>query len=855
MTGISSRVEYAATAQEARLIDRPRLKWVATEPAQVSLLHAPIGMGKSVLLNQWFRAASGGGHKCLWLKLRDVHRGRSEFCAALLAGLGQRDGGTISPEDMLHALMTAGLSHIFLDDADALTGSEAETFLAELVRRSTSIGFHLAMRRPLRLPKRILLRGDRLHILNGSALAFTPYEIRRLLGQSLISRTADRLIDGCEGWPLALAMLHRRPCDDPRALKSIASFCRLSGFQDLIDVEIGSACRGKDTAFLAVLGISAKVDVPFLNDIREAGDSATILDRIAHLLPLRFEEEDGLVRAFSSPVLHHLLRRRFDALGSSARCKLAAKASDVARDRGEFIHAIDFSLLARQPERAVEIAETAGPMRLMMIYGVPPLQALVRRLPAQLLARSPRLQLLETLLFAKQGLLAEARSMLDTLTTAPGHKIFEEHASTALDALFARTQVSVYSDGRWEDGFQRSAQFELRRDAAYAGWVRLCSGILAHERGELRKADLEFQKADAVFRSFRAKYQLCYMKLHRAHVQIARGLFTPALRLLGDARSETSCHYDFDAGLQAAIDVGRTSVLLETRPDHVRPDELASAMMRLEESEGWFEPYACGYIYQARSAYACNGFESVLDLTSAAQRLLSRQAITHIRGILTTLRAYYALLAEDQNAEIYVNNLEALPEDTASFWRERHLRSMIDAMRAERHQDVRRAIDDLTAYIEGSIRAGLAPAALDASLHRLSIMDRHNFDREFRCDRLNAGIALASSLKAIGTIDRWRNVFDNIKDVDEGGLSSPAREYLNYNRLRWNSAQSQVQKLTTKELAVLDQLTLGLSNKAVGRSLNISENTIKFHLKHIFQKLGVEDRGAAVRIARSTGLV
>lgn len=59
--------------------------------------------------------------------------------------------------------------------------------------------------------------------------------------------------------------------------------------------------------------------------------------------------------------------------------------------------------------------------------------------------------------------------------------------------------------------------------------------------------------------------------------------------------------------------------------------------------------------------------------------------------------------------------------------------------------------------------------------------------------------------------------------------------------------------LTTREIRVLMLLAEGCTNKQAARELGISEPTVKFHLKNLFRKIGVRDRRAAVRLARSRG--
>jgi DNA-binding NarL/FixJ family response regulator len=61
--------------------------------------------------------------------------------------------------------------------------------------------------------------------------------------------------------------------------------------------------------------------------------------------------------------------------------------------------------------------------------------------------------------------------------------------------------------------------------------------------------------------------------------------------------------------------------------------------------------------------------------------------------------------------------------------------------------------------------------------------------------------------------------------------------------------------LTPRETEVLTLLADGLPNKAIARHLEISDETVKFHLGSIFGKLGASNRTDAVRQALRRGLV
>jgi DNA-binding NarL/FixJ family response regulator len=61
--------------------------------------------------------------------------------------------------------------------------------------------------------------------------------------------------------------------------------------------------------------------------------------------------------------------------------------------------------------------------------------------------------------------------------------------------------------------------------------------------------------------------------------------------------------------------------------------------------------------------------------------------------------------------------------------------------------------------------------------------------------------------------------------------------------------------LSDREAVVLGAVARGLSNREIGRQLWISEQTVKFHLRNVYRKLGISSRTEAARYAYRTGLV
>lgn len=111
---------------------------------------------------------------------------------------------------------------------------------------------------------------------------------------------------------------------------------------------------------------------------------------------------------------------------------------------------------------------------------------------------------------------------------------------------------------------------------------------------------------------------------------------------------------------------------------------------------------------------------------------------------------------------------------------------------------------------------------------------------------------------ATGVIDR---------DVEEMGLVEAVRTVRAGNpvlladhrgglwRAMTSSARSPVPELTRREQQVLQALARGLTNRAIADELVISENTVKNHVRRLFEKLGVRSRTEAVVRGAREGIV
>ncbi len=96
-----------------------------------------------------------------------------------------------------------------------------------------------------------------------------------------------------------------------------------------------------------------------------------------------------------------------------------------------------------------------------------------------------------------------------------------------------------------------------------------------------------------------------------------------------------------------------------------------------------------------------------------------------------------------------------------------------------------------------------------------------------------------------------RSVYEDKKWLDQDLTTHTVSHLLNAHR----SNQALAQVLTRREMAVAKMVMEGLPNKKIGTKLFISEGTVKLHLHHIYQKLGLPGRMSLMLHMQKSGLM
>jgi DNA-binding NarL/FixJ family response regulator len=136
------------------------------------------------------------------------------------------------------------------------------------------------------------------------------------------------------------------------------------------------------------------------------------------------------------------------------------------------------------------------------------------------------------------------------------------------------------------------------------------------------------------------------------------------------------------------------------------------------------------------------------------------------------------------------------------------------------------------------IRLGSGPCGIDVAMALLRIDPKCKIIM-FASDALEADLYRSQKAGACGFLLKTQPrdvIVQAILDAHRNGVCHP------YDR----SDASPLEPLTQREIQVLEELRRGLTSSEIGLVLNISEHTIKTHLKNIFAKLHAADRTEAV---------
>lgn len=872
------------------IVERARLFSIldAAATRRLVLFKAPAGYGKTTLATSWCQKLRSNGAIVAWLSLDsdDDEPGTLAYHLAMAMERASTDLGSeaielftasnlIPPRNVISALMNAATDsdseiYVLLDDFHLLTDYRCHELIDFFLKYAPS-NLHLVVltRSEPPLPLSRLRLEEEIVEIDASSLHFDIAETKQLLGHDLCrnlhSAGVADLHGSTEGWPAALqlARIALRNSSDP-----ISHARMLSGTTRKISeyLENTLASLPEETVtFLLKTSVLDRLSGALCEAITGLAQSGAILAKLERqqFLLVSLDDAGGWYR------YHHLMReylaRRLQEAWPDQIVELNRRAYGWYAAEGQWTEAVQHAIAAKDVDRAFLSVEQCA-MSLVIKGDLLTLLSWERHLPVEVMSGQHELKLALAWGMALVTRFKEADDLLLQVEKAaeatPESDLWWRcRAARAIfsalrdDSARGRDLGSECLEGYNFDPFHFNALCNVVR------YDHLKAGNLT-AFGAVAKPALSDGEASYVLPE---NYRLCLCGIGAAQTLD----FDTALELYGSARSLAE-KYVGPKSVAATMVIG-----LMARVNYERGDVFGAEVAVLDsadliETTSFHEGFLQSFIVLVRAAIARGDRARALNLLSRAVQLgLERE----------WGRVVAALLSERMRILLADGNLQEALSLLQEFER---LKGKYPASRPCSHAEIR---------IHGMIAKGLvasatgntadaadllntAYGALISTNDHLSAM-RVGLDLAVAQTRTPSGLSslelLTELIKKAAKAKLKTFVIERKDDIDMVLSSAKnVRDYGARDRLRSSIAEfapvsasdesdftgsGAGRILTIRERSIVKLIAEGQSNKGIARELHVTPETIKTHVKRIFQKLSAETRTQAVVRAQSLGIL
>ena len=873
-----------------RLTDR--LNDGLAKGVRLTLISASAGFGKTTLVSEWITQCE---RPVAWLSLDEGDNDLTRFLSYLIAalqtikvGIGESLLAMLQshPLPQTETVLTALLNEIItiprgflvvLDDyhvIDSKSIDEALTFFVE--RLPSQIHLVIATREDPHLPLARLRARGQLTELRAVDLRFVPAEaadfLNRVMGLTLSAEDIAALESRTEGWIAGLQLAAISMQGLPDAASFIHSFTGSHRFVlDYLIEEVMQRQPDNIQTFLLRTSILDRMCGPLCDAVLGAPpgfgqETLEYLER-ANLFIVPLDEERRWYR------YHHLfgdlLRRRLGQPKELAEYHLRASAWHEANN--DLDEAFRHALAADDFKQAAYLAETAW-QRMERNFQTLAWLSWVNKLPESSICSRPWLCVQIGWAYSDVGEVVSSETYL-------------QHAERALEGMHGQEEFKSIAAGNIALIRAGNAQIEgnlpetvryaelsiqiipenellIRSQAAITlGFTQWAVGNVEASLQAMRTWMDDMQKLDNQMYAIASAFVVSDMQITLGHLNAAEKALLHAIQqaaALGQEAVVVTAHHHLGLAmlahergdpeavakhLQTVASLGQRTTLIDW------PYRWGLAQARLRESAGEWDA-ALQSLEEAQKGYVKNPIPMLQPVEARKARIHLKQgqldkaqAWARGRSLSFTEEAHY--LGEYEDLTLARTRLAE-----CSFGGVGQLLERLLAL-AETQKRTGSVIEILLTQALLHQAQGDLPGALAALERALTLAEPEGYIRIF----VDEGEEMRSLLLEL-RIKSEKSARDGIHPLSlyiakllTAFPQPPART------LKMTNLKSQiVEPLSERELDVLRLLRSDLSGPEIAQRLIVSLNTLRTHTKNIFNKLGVNNRRAAVRRAEELDL-
>lgn len=848
----------------------------------VSCVVAPAGFGKSTLLSQWRESLIARDICCAWINLDENDREIRQFFAYLVFAFEDAnislsylkraaEGGFVdmSSATIATRLLSAIIAideHmvLILDDYHRTASDEIDDFVKVLSEEcSNKVHIAIGSRYPVNIDLPALLVAGQAIEIPSFELRFSDREVNEAMGTELDQEAIDVLQGQVEGWPVAVQMTRLLSNNDHFDLRTRRD---ITGSRGLVaEYLVANVLQSQPEALRKLLletSILERFNTELADAVCDHDVSQSLIRQLDALQALVVPLDDDLewfrYHHLFSECMSDVLKQQ-DPENFIALHRRAAKWCSENRLVAE---AVNYANAIRDHELSRQIINNnCDWIRLTYFGGAGYFNGLLANIPEEVILSDPRLLYSKVYTCVLTGNYKQAlhyHNAAERLMERDG--VTPEtlrHRLTTGTGLLCRTEFEPSRDGGWlKDRLKLAEEFMGVTPEKDPRPVTLCClalqslfyGEFAEARDYTQQAEKGFGNVVALF----CQINFGIIELWTNAPDKARRRFEDtahgAIQMSGDESNIKFICQTF----VAAIDYWHRG--LDTEPDH----ELEQLILRTTDCDGGYEVYNVGFDAVLHDALSRKDYEKADMLIGKLEHAASRFAMQRLTQFAQHSRLDCAVGRESfsEAAQIFekvkkwldvddkaLDNLGWRHKTTAFYSCARYLGAIDRCEEALAHverglQEADR-LDVVLIRVRGNIlkaslleRAQRRTEALVTLAHAIEDAVRINCPRPFAYD-VSPDLLREAATKAGDRID------------------TPATA----NFIKKLTLPSIRDLFTIREKQVLQGLASGKSNKEIAREFDLTENTIKFHLRNVFRKLGVTKRVSAVAKADALGLL
>ncbi len=854
--------------------------------ARAAIVHAPAGCGKSTLLAQWQDRLERRGVPVAWLSLDDYDTDSFQFLTYLMQACTEGsfcDGFEFpdSPQSFSGAPALANRAavvtalgrcqgpHVVILDDFHRAGTEeihdvVNTLLADL---PANIHIVISTREyPNALSLADLRVRDALIEITQSDLQFSEQDIQAYLGSLIVPTDspdwARELFERTEGWPIALQTVRRWIREGASLSDTLQEISGRSS--DLVDYfleQVFEKLDRNEQRFLLRTSILERVNGELGDLLCNWKGSWEMLESLERrdLFVNSLDRDRAWYRyhRLFSEFLQERLRRQPDSLLR----ELHVLAADWFNDQGHVTEAIQHALRSRDPEMLADMMEQLGGWHYALRGHIGIVDRVLQITSAEVTQRHPRLWLAHIFLTVRLGELEPAESEF-ALFAERYLKDDSTDRQLQCEGQIIECLIGRYGDSTVSDQEIRQLQ-NLSEILSPDNHVMnaVCSNLLCALYGRLGQLDEAIAAGDQAILHFREMGSLwgeVFIYFHEGFAYMAQARIRDAEALYREGYNLAVEQFGEDSDSAAIGRAFLAEVAYEKNNLQEASQLLERALPHIERFDAWIDVYLAAYSTAIKLARANGDKQAVLEIARRAKSTAANRGLARLSRAINA----YLLIFEQNDRILQQDNWSAAedfhlnpdPEPTDPVMR--HLSSSVAARDLLLAGQFNEAITLLKAEAEQARRGKFI-----RSFITLSLLLATAHWKKGQHEAANAAFE-AALLPAL--FEGLRRPF-----IDEGAMLAGVISELTLaskkrrgNRLRekfltelaveidsvGQKKQNEHSPLSPREQQVLRFLTQGHSNREIAEAMTLSINTVKFHIKNIFEKLAVNTREDAVSV-------